>query len=606
MSLNLSVCLLSGQVYPVTISEDCLVRDLWRLAETTLSVYLTALLSPSGTSLYAHSRLNAVLSDRDVVHAVAGQSPHVVAHHLGAAFAAVTPSGGMCRSALAAAVVSAALKGGGSCVFALLWCGFRPGVVDKISTGRVLVSKICGLQCMTEAANLLVERSAQLAEKAAARARALIQEDAALQLQSYWRSRQVRQELARRVELACCAEKAAPEIRILCSQSHPSLRDVPAEELRADEPVEVPLGPLPRCPEPHLGRRIGEVRVGAPTCRHWSSRPLGHHEILSNSEEASATGPLIKTAEKFQVNAYPAGRRAWKGQAQMLLPCEEVKLAGVLCRGSLAGAEPLTRGSIAGYLLESPNVKVKVFLHGYSSNGDLYLEFLADLARSGILVLVPDLPCHGRSDGLLLYISDWWAWVEQVWTALELVLPLECIVDGGMLPIFLAGNSLGGGLAACLALQRPSFFRGVILICPMLTISDEVKPPWIVQMTFKHVIAPLFPTLPVTPVKDMADFDFRDPAQGRSYVKASPFSLQGLTPRLGTSMQLGFIFPEWLDEHLSQDRITDPKTSQRLFDEAIAKDKTIKFYDGAYHCELFCCLPGNATFIGIPWTPEQE
>lgn len=31
----------------------------------------------------------------------------------------------------------------------------------------------------------------------------------------------------------------------------------------------------------------------------------------------------------------------------------------------------------------------------------------------------------------------------------------------------------------------------VILICPMLTISDEVKPPWIVQMTFKHVIAPL-------------------------------------------------------------------------------------------------------------------
>ena len=92
--------------------------------------------------------------------------------------------------------------GGGSCVFALLWCGFRPGVVDKISrraqcasgdpkwleafargcaarqiasdlgTGRVLVSKICGLQCMTEAANLLVERSAQLAEKARGQPRA--------------------------------------------------------------------------------------------------------------------------------------------------------------------------------------------------------------------------------------------------------------------------------------------------------------------------------------------------------------------------------------------------------------------------------------------------
>ncbi|CAJ1341140.1 unnamed protein product [Effrenium voratum] len=205
------------------------------------------------------------------------------------------------RSALAAAVVSAALKGHLARRRFLRLCA---AVVRLQAFAR-------GCAARQIAANLLVERRAQLAEKAAARARALIQEDAALQLQSYWRSRQVRQELARRVELAYCAEKAAPEIRILCSQSHPSLRDVPAEELRADEPVEVPLGPLPRCPEPHLGRRIGEVRVGAPTCRHWSSRPLGHHEILSNSEEASATGPLIKTAEKFQVNAYPAGEARW-------------------------------------------------------------------------------------------------------------------------------------------------------------------------------------------------------------------------------------------------------------------------------------------------------
>ncbi|CAK9100501.1 Caffeoylshikimate esterase, partial [Durusdinium trenchii] len=63
-----------------------------------------------------------------------------------------------------------------------------------------------------------------------------------------------------------------------------------------------------------------------------------------------------------------------------------------------------------------------VFLHGYSSTGDLYLEFLSELARSGAMVLIPDLPGHGRSDGLLLYIPDWWVFVDQVWTALELVL----------------------------------------------------------------------------------------------------------------------------------------------------------------------------------------
>ena len=31
----------------------------------------------------------------------------------------------------------------------------------------------------------------------------------------------------------------------------------------------------------------------------------------------------------------------------------------------------------------------------------------------------------------------------------------------------------------------------VLLLCPMLTVSDEVKPPWIVQMIFKYAIARL-------------------------------------------------------------------------------------------------------------------
>eukprot|EP00913_Durusdinium_trenchii_P031016 g29048.t1 len=183
-----------------------------------------------------------------------------------------------------------------------------------------------------------------------------------------------------------------------------------------------------------------------------------------------------------------------------------------------------------------------------------------------------------------------------------------------MLPLFLAGNSLGGGLAACMVLQRPSFFKGVLLLCPMLTVSDEVKPPWIVQMIFKYVVAHLFPTWPVSPVKDLSDFDFRDPLQGNKYVKVNPMSLQGLTPRLGTSLQLGFIYPDWLKERLSEvrtpfiiqhgleDRVTDPNTSKELYKEAIAKDKTLKLYDGVYHCEMFCCLPGNEKLLGLKWS----
>jgi len=42
------------------------------------------------------------------------------------------------------------------------------------------------------------------------------------------------------------------------------------------------------------------------------------------------------------------------------------------------------------------------------ASSDLFLHFLAELARRGALVLCPDLPGHGRSDGELTYVPDWW------------------------------------------------------------------------------------------------------------------------------------------------------------------------------------------------------
>eukprot|EP00913_Durusdinium_trenchii_P017448 g16398.t2 len=190
---------------------------------------------------------------------------------------------------------------------------------------------------------------------------------------------------------------------------------------------------------------------------------------------------------------------------------------------------------------------VCIFLHGYMGSGDLFLHFPAEWARRGALVLVPDLPGHGRSDGLLTYVPDWWAWVDQIWESIGMMLAEEA---GGSLPTFVSGASLGGGLAVCLCLKQPKFFQGAILLCPMLTVSDELKPP------------------------------------------------MGLAPRLGTGREFGFTYPDWLDEHLSEmrtpfiimhgnaDKITDPETSKRLYKESTTVDKTLKLYDGVYHAEL--------------------
>jgi len=263
---------------------------------------------------------------------------------------------------------------------------------------------------------------------------------------------------------------------------------------------------------------------------------------------------------------------------------------------------------------------ILVYFHGFTAHGDLNIEPMLKFVRQGALVVVPDLPCHGRSDGILAHIPDWFAFVDEIWLYLDQVVPplaAGAASAGKPLMVFGAGCSLGGGLMTCMAVQRPTFFRGIALICPMLFVSEELKPPMIVTQVFKHLIKPLLPQWPLTPIKDLDGLDFRVQEQGRRLNKVNPMSMQGLKPRLATGCELGCTFPEWmalnltnlrtpfLIMHGNKDFITDAGLSQRLFDEASATDKAIKIYDGAHHGELICCLPGLGRDIGMEFLPEQ-
>mmetsp|Transcript_76946 Transcript_76946/g.238323 ORF Transcript_76946/g.238323 Transcript_76946/m.238323 type:complete len:369 (+) Transcript_76946:99-1205(+) len=262
---------------------------------------------------------------------------------------------------------------------------------------------------------------------------------------------------------------------------------------------------------------------------------------------------------------------------------------------------------------------ILVFLHGYTSHSDLYLEDACVLARQGFTVLLPDLPGHGRTDGLLTHVPEWFAWVEEVWEIVELFLPLAQETGNGRpLKVFLGGVSLGGGLAACMCVQRPAFFQGVVLVAPMLFVSDEVKPPKVVQHFFKWFLVPLLPLWPITPVKSLDHLDFRVPSQGHTFGPANPMGMKGLKARLISALQFGFVFPDWMEtqlknfktpvliQHGDHDFITEPELSRRLHREAATADKTLKIYEGAYHCELLSCLPGLSHNVGGAWLPEQS
>ena len=93
-----------------------------------------------------------------------------------------------------------------------------------------------------------------------------------------------------------------------------------------------------------------------------------------------------------------------------------------------------------------------VCLHGSGSDGIVWSYQLSRL-RSRYRIIVPDLPGHGRSEGLPLDSAPAYAaWLEQFSCALNLD------------TFFLLGHSFGGAVVQEYARSNPHQVRGVVLV----------------------------------------------------------------------------------------------------------------------------------------------
>eukprot|EP00438_Fugacium_kawagutii_P029075 Skav203073 [mRNA] locus=scaffold363:109052:127607:- [translate_table: standard] len=124
---------------------------------------------------------------------------------------------------------------------------------------------------------------------------------------------------------------------------------------------------------------------------------VGHQTSLVNRGSLKATA--VRDGQKLRCEfSHLLPEVAISPGAKDLASSEDVELKKELYR--------IRDGSQIFFHILKPKTRpithALVFLHGYSSTGDLYMEFLAELARSGIMVLVPDLPCHGRSERILV------------------------------------------------------------------------------------------------------------------------------------------------------------------------------------------------------------
>lgn len=95
-----------------------------------------------------------------------------------------------------------------------------------------------------------------------------------------------------------------------------------------------------------------------------------------------------------------------------------------------------------------------VLLHGIFGEKDHWVDFARQLTSS-YRVIVPDLPGYGESGRLADQAYDYAAQIER----------LKALLDAlGTGPVHLAGNSMGGTIAALFAMQYPDRVASVALI----------------------------------------------------------------------------------------------------------------------------------------------
>jgi acylglycerol lipase len=240
---------------------------------------------------------------------------------------------------------------------------------------------------------------------------------------------------------------------------------------------------------------------------------------------------------------------------------------------------------------------VVCFCHGYTDNCSFSKRMECQrLVKAGIAFVTIEYEGHGRSDGPLGLISDWDELIDDVTQYFQHV-----VVDDKRfrnLPVFLMGESMGGAVSYSVYNRIPHVFRGVIFVCPMCKISDDMLPPGYVIDFLKWIIGPTGTTsllgyLPIAPSRNnLSDVTHRVPEKAAMLSRCP--TVFGRNPRLATARELirvtqrisnnlsDFDAP-FLVLHGKADRVTDPDLSQALYDESKSTDKSIQLYDGMWH-----------------------
>ncbi|XP_046570972.1 monoglyceride lipase-like isoform X1 [Haliotis rubra] len=228
--------------------------------------------------------------------------------------------------------------------------------------------------------------------------------------------------------------------------------------------------------------------------------------------------------------------------------------------------------------------KALVFItHGAGEHCLWYTQLAQQLTQKDLYVFSHDHIGHGQSEGDRVHIDHFSQYTRDVFHHIELIQEKFPAV-----PVFLIGHSMGGTIAIKSAMERPDFFKGVILISPAVIPDPNVATP--VKVTVGRLVGRMFPQFPI--IKLDSKNVSRDPEVVHKY-DTDPLVYHGkLKARWGSEMlatlqditsNLGSVEWPFIVLHGTEDKMCDPAGSKLLHEKAQSKDKTLKIYENYMH-----------------------
>lgn len=223
---------------------------------------------------------------------------------------------------------------------------------------------------------------------------------------------------------------------------------------------------------------------------------------------------------------------------------------------------------------------VMILIHGFNAHSG-YMQWPGEqFAASGFAAYALDLRGRGRSEGERFYVENFEDYLGDV----DKLVGIARSENPG-LPVYVLGHSAGGVIATSYVFEHQQEIAG--LICESFAydvgLPDAVSfilkglshlTPHLHVFTLKNEVFSRDPKAVAVMDNDPLIANESQPAETAAEMLKAADRLTGNFPKLTVPV---FII------HGTDDKATRPAGSQRFYDNAGSKDKTLKLYEGHYH-----------------------